>query len=292
MAATAQSLGRWVGRRPYVFLSDLFGGNSTMAIGASIVFFIALIALFAGYLAPNPFSIDPIHRLLAPSWAHPFGTDALGRSIFQRTIYGSRISLEIGASVAILSTIFGLAIGLVASYFRWLDGPIMRFMDGLMAIPGILLAIAFMAIASASIENVIVALTIPQVPRMVRLVRSVILSVREQPYIEAAISIGTRHIKLLMRHLLPNSIAPVLVQTTFVCASAMINEAILSFLGAGTPPNIPSWGNIMAEGREYFQTAPWIIMFPGIMLSITVLAVNLLGDGLRDRLDPRLRRLR
>jgi peptide/nickel transport system permease protein len=249
-------------------------------------------AVFAPLLAPHPFAIHPIDRLLSPTSSHPFGTDALGRSVLQRVIYGSRISLAVGSSVAVFSTVIGLAIGLVASYSRWLDGPIMRVMDGLMAIPAIMLAIAFMAIASASIENVIIALTIPQVPRMARLVRSVILSIREQPYIEAAISIGTRPTKLLIRHFLPNSIAPVLVQATYVCASAMINEAILSFLGAGTPPNIPSWGNIMAEGREYFQTAPWMIMFPGIMLSITVLAVNLLGDGLRDSLDPRLRRLR
>lgn len=292
MTAAAHAPSQRIRRRSYEVVAALLGGGTAMTMGGIIVIAMVLVAIFAGYLAPNPFGIDPIHRLLPPSWAHPFGTDALGRSIFQRTIFGSRISLEIGTSVAVLSTVSGLAIGLVASYFRWLDGLIMRFMDGLMAVPGILLAIAFMAIAGANIENVIVALTIPQIPRMVRLVRSVILSVREQLYIEAAISIGTRPVKLLVRHLLPNSIAPVLVQTTFICASAMINEAILSFLGAGTPPTIPSWGNIMAEGRAYFQTAPWVIMFPGIMLSITVLAVNLLGDGLRDHLDPRLRRLR
>lgn len=292
MVATESTLRLTQYRRPLLLVKSLLGGNASMRVGVSIVLLMLFLAIFGGYLAPHPFAIDPIHRLLAPSWSHPFGTDALGRSVLQRTIYGSRVSLEIGCSVAVLSTVFGLAIGLVATYFRWLDGIIMRFMDGLMAIPGILLAIAFMAIASASLTNVIVALTIPQVPRMVRLVRSVILSVREQSYIEAAISIGTKNFKLLTRHLLPNAMAPVLVQTTFICASAMINEAILSFLGAGTPPNIPSWGNIMAEGREYFQIAPWIIMFPGIMLSITVLAVNLLGDGMRDRLDPRMRRLR
>ena len=264
--------------------------NPTMVLGLVIIAAMAAIAIAAPLIAPHPLAIAPIDRLKPPGAAHPFGTDMLGRNIFARSVHGGRISLVVGFSVAALTTLFGTAIGLVAGYLRRLDGFVMRIMDGLMAVPGILLAIAFMAIASASVMNVVIAITIAEVPRMVRLVRSVVLSIREQPYIEAAVSIGTRTPKLILRHILPNTIAPMTVQATYVCASAMITEAILSFLGAGTPPEIPSWGNIMAEGREFFELAPWIILFPGLFLAATVLAVNLVGDGLRDTLDPRLAR--
>lgn len=264
--------------------------NPTMSAGIVIIAAMAAVAVAAPLIAPHPLAINPIDRLKPPSTAHPFGTDMLGRDIFARTVYGGRISLVVGFSVAALTTLFGTAIGVVAGYLRRLDGPVMRIMDGLMAVPGILLAIAFMAITSASVGNVVVAITIAEVPRMVRLVRSVVLSIREQPYVEAAVSIGTRTPKLILRHILPNTIAPMTVQATYVCASAMITEAILSFLGAGTPPEIPSWGNIMAEGREFFELTPWIVLFPGLFLAATVLAVNLVGDGLRDTLDPRLAR--
>jgi len=196
----------------------------------------------------------------------------------------------VGLSAAAVSTFFGLTIGLMAGYNRLFDTIVMRFMDGIMAIPSILLAIALVSLTGASVGIVIVAISIPEIPRVVRLVRSVVLTIREQPYVEAAISVGARLPKILLRHILPNTLAPLIVQATYVCASAMITEAILSFLGAGTPPDIPSWGNIIAEGRQYFQRAPWIIFFPGIFLTITVLAVNILGDGLRDGLDPRIAR--
>ena len=219
-----------------------------------------------------------------------FGTDFLGREVFARTIYGSRVSMMVGGAVALVSVTIGLAIGLVAGYVRWVDAIVMRIMDGIMAIPGVLLAIALIAVAGASLMNVIIAITIPEIPRVVRLVRSVVLTIREQPYVEAAISVGSPLHKILIKHILPNTVAPLIVQATFVCASAVVIEAILSFLGAGTPPEIPSWGNVMAEGRIYFQVAPWILFFPGALLAITVLAVNILGDGLRDSLDPRIAR--
>jgi peptide/nickel transport system permease protein len=207
-------------------------------------------------------------------------------------IYGSRISMTVGVAVAALSIAIGLAIGLVTGFVRWLDAVVMRVMDGLMSIPSVLLAIALMALTKASIGNVIVAITLAEMPRVVRLVRSLVLSLREQPYVEAAIAAGTTLPRILVRHILPNIVAPLLVQGTYVCGSAMITEAILSFIGAGTPPNIPSWGNIMAEGRSLVQIAGYLIIFPGICLSLTVLAVNLLGDGMRDALDPRLARRR
>jgi peptide/nickel transport system permease protein len=213
-----------------------------------------------------------------------------GRDVYTRTIYGTRISLIVGISVSVLSTIIGLVIGMLSGYVRMVDAIVMRIMDGLMAIPGILLAIAMMALTKASVENVIIAITIPEVPRVVRLVRGVVLQIREQPYIEAAQSIGTKFHRILIKHILPNIMAPLIVQATYICAAAVLIEAGLSFLGAGTPPNIPSWGNIMAEGRTFFQIAFWIILFPGLFLSVTVLAINLLGDGLRDALDPRLAR--
>ena len=219
-----------------------------------------------------------------------FGSDFLGRDVYSRTIYGARISLAVGGAVAVISTFVGLIIGLLAGYVRWVDAIVMRFMDGLMAIPGVLLAIALISLAGASLFNVIVAICIPEIPRVVRLVRSVTLQIRELPYVEAAVSVGSPTHKILIKHILPNTVAPLIVQATYVCASAVVIEAILSFLGAGTPPEIPSWGNIMAEGRSYFQVAPWIIFFPGGLLAITVLAVNMLGDGLRDSLDPRIAR--
>ncbi|MBO0763535.1 MAG: ABC transporter permease [Hyphomicrobiaceae bacterium] len=254
---------------------------------------LALIAMAA--LAPwlgtlDPEAISPIRRLRQPSAAYWFGTDMLGRDVYSRVVYGARVSLTVGLSVALLATLAGLAIGLVTGFVRWLDGTIMRVMDGLMSIPSVLLAIALMALTKASLQNVIMAIAITEVPRVVRLIRSLVLSLREQPYVEAAIAAGTRAPLILTRHILPNTVAPLLVQATYICASAMLTEAILSFLGAGTPPNIPSWGNIMAEGRSLFQIATFLIFFPGLFLSLAVLSVNMLGDGLRDALDPRLSR--
>ncbi len=262
----------------------------TIFLGSLILIIMVLIALLASELTNDPMKLNPIKRLKPPGNEIWFGTDMFGRDIFARTLHGAQISLLAGISVAIISTIIGTSIGLLAGYFSLFDKIIMRLMDGIMAIPSILLAIALVGLTGASLFNVIIAISIPEIPRFVRIVRSVVLSVKEQNYIEAVLSVGVKTHNILFRHILPNSLAPIIVQATYVCASAMIWEAILSFLGAGTPPDIPTWGNIIAEGRVYFQRAPWIIFFPGLFLGITVLSVNLLGDGLRDGLDPKISR--
>ena len=265
--------------------------HPTAIVGALVLMAMVLIAVLAPWLGTtDPLALSPVERLRSPSGEHWFGTDMLGRDVYSRVIYGSRISMTVGVAVAALSIAIGLAIGLVTGFVRWLDAVVMRVMDGLMSIPPVLLAIALMALTKASMENVILAITLAETPRVVRLVRSLVLTLREEPYVAAAVAAGTRLPRILLRHILPNIVAPLLVQATYVCASAMITEAILSFIGAGTPPNIPSWGNIMAEARSMFQIAGYLILFPGICLSLTVLAVNLLGDGLRDALDPRLAR--
>lgn len=265
--------------------------HPTIVIGGGLLLAMLMVAALAPLLGTvDPQALAPAKRLKWPSAEYWFGTDMFGRDVYSRTIYGTRVSLAVGLSVALLSTALGTAIGLVSGFHRWLDAIVMRIMDGLMSIPAILIAIALMALNRASLQNVIFAITVAEVPRVTRLVRSVVLTLREQPYVEAAIASGTVGTKILWRHILPNTLAPVLVQGTFIAASAMITEAILSFIGAGTPPTIPSWGNIMAEGRSLFQLAYYIVLFPGIFLSVTVLAINLLGDGLRDALDPRLAR--
>jgi len=241
-----------------------------------------------GTVAPAPLS--PIRRLRPPSDQFWFGTDALGRDVYSRVIYGSRASLFVGFAVAASAVLSGLFFGLVSGFNRWVDAILMRVMDGLMSIPSVLLAIALMALTKASLENVIMAIAIAEVPRVTRLVRGVVLGLREQPFVEAAIATGTSTARILVRHILPNTIAPIVVQATYICASAIITEAILSFIGAGLPPSIPTWGNIIAEGRAIFQVRPQLILIPAAFLSLTVLAINLLGDGLRDALDPRLAR--
>ena len=263
--------------------------NPSIAVGGAIVLLMVLMAIFAPLLwTVDPTALAPARRTREPSAMYWFGTDMLGRDVYSRVVYGARVSLIVGFAVAILSSVIGLTIGLVSGFVRWADSIIMRVMDGLMSIPSILLAIALMALTRGSVQNVIIAITIAEVPRVSRLVRGVVLSLREQPYVDAAVSCGTRTPVIIWRHILPNTIAPMTVQATYVCASAMIVESILSFIGAGTPPIIPSWGNIMAEGRALWQVKPYIVFFPALFLSITVLAVNLLGDGLRDALDPRM----
>ncbi len=260
-------------------------------LGGVILATLTLLSLLAPWIAPfDPFEMNVVDRLQPPGGDYPFGTDSFGRDIFSRTLYGGRVSLLIGLAVAAASTALGLGIGLVAGYFRAADAIIMRVMDGLMAIPGILLAIALMSLTRASVGVVILAITIPEIPRVVRLVRAVVLTVRELPYIDAAIASGTRTPRLLLLHVLPSATAPLVVMATYICASAVLVESYLSFLGVGTPPEVPSWGNIIAEGRLYVQLAFWCIGFPGIFLALMVLAINLLGDGLRDALDPRLAR--
>jgi len=272
-------------------LSRFIRRNPTMVGGMVLFSLMVLMAVGAPYWGTvDPLELNPIERLRVPSMLHWFGTDMLGRDLYSRTVYGSRVSLCVGVCVATLSMSIGLTIGLVSGYQRRLDVIVMRVMDGLMAIPAILLAIALMALVSASVQNVIIALTIPEIPRVVRVVRAVVLSLREQAYIEAARATGAKLLRIWVRHIMPNTVAPLLVQGTYICASAVIVEAYLSFLGAGTPPEISSWGNIMAEGRAYVRIAFWILLFPGLCLAATVLAINMIGDGLRDTLDPKLAR--
>ena len=270
---------RWLRRHPIILAGIVLLGLIVLVAIAS--------PLFATH---DPVRLDPIQRLAPPSAEHWFGTDHLGRDVYSRVIYGSRISLIVGFSVAALSTVLGLVIGLVTGFLPRVDAIVMRIMDGLMAIPTVLLAIALISLSKSSVENVIIAITIPEVPRIARLVRGVVLTLREQLFIDAAVTLGAGLPRILFFHIMPNTVAPLIVQATYVCASAIIIEAILSFLGAGTPPDVPSWGNIMAEGRKYVMIAFWILLFPGMFLTVMVLGVNLFGDGLRDTLDPRLRR--
>lgn len=279
--------------------------DPTVVFGVMILALICAMGLAAPWLTSfDPAAIDPAFRNKTPGAVetvraddgtktelrHWMGTDSLGRDVGSRVVYGARASLVVGVSVSVLAVMIGLGIGLAAGYLRWLDGVVMRIMDGLMAIPAILLAIALVSLSSAGLTAVIVAIVVPEVPRVVRLVRSVVLSVREEPYVEAAISVGTPALALVTRHILPNTLPPLIVQATYVCASAILIEAILSFLGVGIPPETPTWGNIMAEGRTLFRVYPHNVFYPGICLALTVLSVNLLGDGLRDTLDPRMRK--
>ena len=282
-------------RRLWRHPSVLFGGAILLLFLA-----VAILAPFMGTVAPS--AIDPSSRNKKPgvelstraddgtkvtrtAW---MGTDSLGRDIYSRVLYGTRVSLAVGVVATVISVSIGLAIGLVAGYVRWLDSVVMRFMDGMMAIPGILLAIALVSLWGAGLATVILAVAIPEIPRVVRLVRSLVLTIREEPYVEAAIALGTPMPLILVRHIMPNTFAPLIVQGTFICASAILVEALLSFLGIGIPPEIPTWGNIMAEGRALFRVFPHNILFPGIFLSLAVLAINVIGDGLRDTLDPRM----
>jgi peptide/nickel transport system permease protein len=279
--------------------------HRSVVIGAAILAVVVAVGLLAPFLGTkDPAQIDPAFRNRRPgaerlvrsadgvetkrtAW---MGTDSLGRDVYSRVLYGARVSLMVGVTVALISAAVGLVIGVLAGYLRWLDGIVMRVMDGLMSIPAILLAIGLVSLSRAGLRTVVLAIVIPEVPRVVRLVRSVVLSIREEPYVEAAVALGARTPMLLARHVLPNTVAPLIVQATFVCASAILVEAILSFLGVGIPPETPTWGNIMAEGRALFRLFPHNILFPGLFLAATVLAVNMLGDGLRDMLDPRIRK--
>ena len=277
--------------------------NWSVRIGAVALSLLILIAITAPWLGTvDPTLFDAASRDLKPGAAgeimtlegdvkkHTFlmGSDSFGRDIYSRVLYGTRVSLMVGIASALLAAAFGIVIGLTAGYIRWLDGPLMRVMDGIMAIPAILIAIAVVALWRGSVPTVIVAIAIPEIPRVTRLVRALVLSIREEPYVEAAIALGTPTPKIMFGHILPNTIAPLLVQGTYICAVSILLEAFLSFLGVGLPPDIPTWGNIMAEGRVQFVAYPHNVFFPGIFLAITVLAVNILGDGLRDTLDPKM----
>lgn len=277
--------------------------NWSVRIGGATLALLLLVALAAPWLGTvDPTLFDAASRDLKPGAAgeimtldgevtkHTFlmGSDSFGRDIYSRVLYGTRVSLVVGLASALLAVFFGVLCGLAAGYIRWLDGPLMRVMDGIMAIPAILIAIAVVALWRASLPTVIVAIAIPEIPRVTRLVRSLVLSIREEPYVEAAVALGTPTRKIMFGHILPNTIAPLLVQATYICAFSILLEAILSFLGVGLPPDIPTWGNIMAEGRVQFVAYPHNVFFPGLFLAVTVLAVNILGDGLRDTLDPKM----
>jgi peptide/nickel transport system permease protein len=291
VAPSRPSTIRRLSRHPSV----LFGGVILLVLLA-----IAIVAPLMGTISPS--AIDPSSRNKKPgvelttraadgskvtrtAW---MGTDSLGRDVYSRVLYGTRVSLAVGVVATVISVSIGLTIGLLAGYVRWLDSVVMRFMDGMMAIPGILLAIALVSLWGAGLATVILAVAIPEIPRVVRLVRSLVLTIREEPYVEAAVALGTPMPLILIRHIMPNTFAPLIVQGTFICASAILVEALLSFLGIGIPPEIPTWGNIMAEGRALFRVFPHNILFPGIFLSLAVLAINVIGDGLRDTLDPRM----
>lgn len=277
--------------------------NPNVIVGGLILLAMLLIAILAPFLGTvDPTRIDPAARNKKPGTEITYrlddgttakrvaimGTDSLGRDVYSRVLYGARVSLAVGVAVSIIAVLIGMIIGLVSGYIRWADGIIMRVMDGLMAIPGILLAIALVSIWRAGLITVVFAIVVPDVPRVVRLVRSIVLTVREEPYVEGAISVGTPTWILMFRHILPNTVAPLIVQGTFLAAAAILTEAALSFLGIGIPPEIPSWGNIMAEGRTLFRVFPHNILYPGIFLALTVLAINIMGDGLRDTLDPKM----
>jgi peptide/nickel transport system permease protein len=276
--------------RPRRRFSRNVDANIVLYVGAALLLAIVVLALCAPWLGTSdPLAMNPQARLALPSAEHWFGTDRYGRDVYSRVLYGGRISLLVAFTVALLSGVVGIALGVLASFVRLLDGVVMRFMDGLMSIPSVLFAIALMALAGPSIRNVIFVITITEIPRLARLVRSFVLSLREQAFVEAAITSGTRLHMLLLRHILPNIMSPVLVQLSFVAGSAMITESMLSFLGVGPPPEIPSWGNIVSEGRAFFQVTPSIILFPSVFLTMSVLGINLLGTGLNRIVDPKSR---
>ncbi len=276
-------------RTPRPGLLGVIQRNLSVSIGLAGIAIILFIGICAPWLGTvDPLAINPTLRTRPPSAEHFFGTDALGRDLWSRVLYGTRVSLTVGFSVAALATGIGVLLGVMAGYIRASEGVIMRAMDAVMSIPSILLAIALVALIRPSVSNVIFAITVAEIPRVARLVRSVVISLRELAWVEAGVVSGSKSTQIILRHILPNAAAPIIVQATYICASAMIIEATLSFIGAGTPASIPSWGNIMAEGRSLWQVKPLIVLIPAAFLSATVLAVNVVGDGLRDALDSRL----
>jgi peptide/nickel transport system permease protein len=279
---------RWARLRRSRVLRRLL--RNKLFVSGSLLFALVLaMAVFADLIAPiPPDQIQIRHRFEAPSIEFPMGTDNFGRDLLSRIVYGARLSLLIGFSVVVLTGIAGTAIGAFAGYFRHLDNPVMRVMDAFMAFPAILLALGIAAALGASAVNAVIALSLVYAPRTARIVRASVLVVREMEYVHAARACGASHLRILFKHVLPNSLAPLIVQLTFIFAYAVIAEAILSFLGLGPEPPTPTWGNVIAEGRQYIREAPWITLFPGIAIATTVLGLNLLGDGLRDGLDPRM----
>jgi peptide/nickel transport system permease protein len=270
-------------------LFHVFVRRRIVAVGTALVVLTALVGIVAPFFALDPAHMDVAARLRGPSARHWFGTDDVGRDVYARVVYGARLSLLVGVAVVTFSFVVGLTAGLAAGYFRRLDNVIMRVMDGLMAFPAIILAIALMASLGPSVTNVIVAIGVVYSPRVARVVRGSVLVIRETAYVEAARALGLTNLWIILRHVLPNCLSPVIVQGSFVFAAAVLTEAALSFLGVGVPPYVPSWGNILSDGRLYLQQAPWLVLYPGAAIMITILGLNLLGDGVRDLLDPRLR---
>jgi peptide/nickel transport system permease protein len=271
-------------------LLKLIFHNSAILGGGLLIALVALTALIAPFVAPyDPLRVEASRRLESPSGEHWFGTDDFGRDVFSRVLYGARLSMWVGGMTVLIASAGGILLGLLAGYFSRIDNPVMRVMDGFMAFPSVILAIAIMAALGPQVFNVIVALAVVQMPRVARVVRGVVLQLREFDFVEAARALGTNDRRIILRHILPNCLSPLIIQTTFVFAYAVLTEASLSFLGVGAPPEMPSWGNILSEGRVYLRRAPWIAMFPGLAIMATVLGSNLMGDGLRDELDPRLR---
>ena len=275
-------------RRTPRWLSILTRRKITLA-GVVIMLFTLCVGVLAPVIAGSPTHMDVQARLARPSAAHWFGTDDVGRDVYSRVVYGARLSLIVGIAVVVFSFVFGMAAGLAAGFYRVLDNPVMRVMDGLMAFPAIILAIALMASLGPSVMNVIVAIGVVYTPRVARVVRGSVLVVRETAYVEAARALGVSDPGLIARHVLPNCLSPVIVQGSFVFAAAVLTEAALSFLGVGVPPYIASWGNVLSEGRLYIQQAPWLVLYPGGAIMVTILGLNLFGDGLRDLLDPKIR---
>lgn len=264
-------------------------GNRAILLGALILLAVVLAAILAPWVAPYaPNKLSIVNKLQGPSWKHIFGTDEFGRDIFSRAIFAGRVSLLVSLGVVMISTILGVILGVTAGYFRKLDTPISRLLDAMMSFPDILLAIALVAALGPSLMTVIIALGITYAPRLARIVRGSTLVIREMPYIEAAISLGLPTWQILLRHVLLNLASPILVQATFVFASAMLAEASLSFLGVGVSADMPTWGTMLASGREYMNNAPWLMLFPGLAIVFSVLSLQLVGDGLRDLVDPRL----
>ena len=285
MAAPSGRWARWPGR-----VVSVLRGRPSLLAALAVLATLVLLALFAPWLSTHdPLEIDPLIRLRAPSADHWFGTDTLGRDVFSRTILGGRVSLLVGAGVALLSAALGLVLGLASGYFKTADLVIGRVMDGLMAIPAILMAISLIALTRPDVATVIVVIAIPEIPRVVRLVRSVVLGLRGEAFVEAAVLSGSSSLAVLLRHIVPNIAAPLLVQLTFIASVAVMIEAALSFLGVGIPPEQASWGGMVADGRGVYARATWVMLFPGLFLAAMVLAIQVLGDSVRDLLDPRMR---
>ena len=269
-----------------IFLTQVLANRSLM-IGFFIIFVLVLIAVFGPLFVPHdPNDMDVVNRLKGPSSEHWLGTDNLGRDLLSRIIYGARISLAVGTSVALISGFFGLIVGVYASYYRWLDHLLMRLSDGIMAFPGLLLALALMAALGGRISNVVIAVSIVATPYIARVVRSEALALKEQTFVEATKALGASNTRIIWLHIAPNTLSSLIVQATFIFAEAIIIEAALSFLGAGVPPPAPSWGNILSDGKTYIYQAWWMTAFPGVTITLAIVGLNLFGDGLRDLLDP------